>query len=88
MESVTEHEARVLKKIKGESLWHIGFSGLYLPGTDILGAAATEFGWFYEASSYAVGTQFRFRYQAEADEFEADEDLFFSSLGRSVDVIF
>ena len=76
MEKVTEHEARVLNKIAGESLWHIGFLGLYVPGTDILGAAALEFGWSYEAPSYAAGTQFRFRYQEEEDKFEADGDLF------------
>lgn len=76
MESVTEHEARVLNKITGESLWHIGFLGLYVPGTDILGAAALEFGWSYEAPSYAAGTQFRFRYQEEEDKFEASGDLF------------
>jgi hypothetical protein len=76
IESVTEHEARVLKKIKGESLWHFGFLGLYAPGTDILGATCLEFGWSYEVPSYAVGTQFRFRYQEEADKFEADGALF------------
>ena len=76
MESVTEHEARVLNKMTGESLWHIGFLGLYVPGTDIFGAAALEFGWSYEAPSYAVGTQFRFRYQEEEDLFEAEGDLF------------
>ena len=76
VESVTEHEARMLRKISGESLWHIGFLGIYAPGTDIIGKAGLEVGWSYEAPSYAVGTQFRYRYQEEADKFEAGDDLF------------
>ena len=76
VESVTEHEARVRRRISGESLWHVGFLGIYAPGTDIVGKAGLEVGWSYEAPSYAVGTQFRYRHQREEDIFETDDDLF------------
>lgn len=35
METVTEQDARELRKISGESLWHIGILGTFVPGTDI-----------------------------------------------------
>ena len=35
METVTEQEARELRKISGESLWNIGIFGTFVPGTDI-----------------------------------------------------
>ena len=76
METVTEQEARVLRKITGESLWHIGFAGIFVPGIDIMGAVGLEFGWSYETPSYAASTEFRYRVQEEADKFEAGDDLF------------
>ena len=59
MESVTEQEARELRKISGESLWNIGIFGTFIPGTDITAEAGYEFGWSYETPSYAVGTELR-----------------------------
>ena len=59
MESVTEQEARELRKISGESLWNIGIFGTFIPGTDIAAEAGYEFGWSYETPSYAVGTELR-----------------------------
>ena len=76
METVTEQEARVLRKITGESLWHVGFAGIFAPSIDIVGATGLEFGWSYETPSYAASTEFRYRIQEEADKFEAGDDLF------------
>ena len=59
METVTEQEARELRKIAGESLWNIGIFGTFVPGTDIAAEPGFEYGWSYETPSYAVGTQFR-----------------------------
>ena len=61
METVTEQEARVIRKIAGESLWHMGILGTFIPGTDIAAEPGYEFGWSYETPAYAVGTEFRGR---------------------------
>ena len=76
IESVTEHEARELRKISGESLWNMGIFGISMPGTDIAAKPALGFGWSYETPSYAAATEFRFRIQEEGDRFEADGDRF------------
>ena len=76
IESVTEHEARELRKISGESLWNMGIFGISMPGTDITAKPALGFGWSYETPSYAAATEFRFRIQEEGDRFEADGDRF------------
>ena len=59
METVTEQEARELRKISGESMWNLGILGTFVPGTDITGDPGYEFGWSYETPSYAVGTELR-----------------------------
>ena len=59
METVTEQEARELRKITGESLWHVGIFGTFVPGTDIAAEPGFEYGWSYQTPSYAVGTDFR-----------------------------
>ena len=76
IESVTEHEARELRKVSGESLWNMGIFGISMPGTDITAKPALGFGWSYETPSYAAATEFRFRIQEEGDRFEADGDRF------------
>ena len=70
MESVTEQEARKLRKISGESLWHIGIFGTSIPGTDIAAEAGFGFGWSYETPSYSVGTEYRF--SGNEEEWESD----------------
>ena len=55
MENVTEQEARELRKISGESLWHIKIFGTFIPSTDIKAEPGYEFGWSYQTPSYAVG---------------------------------
>ena len=67
METVTEQEARELRKISGDSLWHIGILGTFVPGTDIAAEPGYDFGWSYQTPSYAVGTQFRTTGRNEAD---------------------
>ena len=59
METVTEQEARELRKISGESLWHIGIFGTFVPGTDVAAEPGFEYGWSYQTPSYTVGTDFR-----------------------------
>ena len=59
MESVTEQEARELRKITGESLWHLGIFGTTIPGTDIIAEPGFEFGWSYETPAYAVVAEYR-----------------------------
>ena len=74
MESVTEQEARELRKISGESLWSVGIFGTFIPGTDIAAEPGFEYGWSYETPSYAVGTEFR----------TSGRDLFDESVGSAV----
>lgn len=76
MESVTEHEARELRKISGESLWSMGIFGITMPGTDIAARPTLGFGWSFERPSFAAVTDFRFRIQEEGDLFEADGERF------------
>ena len=76
METVTEHEARELRKISGESLWSMGIFGISMPGTDIAARPMLGFGWSFERPSFAAVTDFRFRIQEEADLFEAEGDRF------------
>ena len=59
METVTEQEARELRKISGESLWHVGILGTFVPGTSIGAEPGVEFGWSYETPAYSVGTEYR-----------------------------
>lgn len=67
METVTEQDARELRKMSGESLWHIGILGTFVPGTDIAAEPGYDFGWSYQTPSYAVETQFRTTGRNEAD---------------------
>ena len=76
METVTEQEARELRKISGESLWHIGILGTFIPGTDIAAEPGYEWGWSYQTPSYAVGTEFRAS-GSDGDE-DSDEFSFFA----------
>lgn len=59
VETVTEQEARELRKIDGESLWNVGIFGAFIPGTDAVAEPGYELGWSYETPKYAVGTEFR-----------------------------
>ena len=77
MEGVTEQEARELRKISGESLWHIQIFGTFIPGTDVAAEPGYEFGWSYETPSYAVGTEFRGGGNYEEEE-GSDEFSFFT----------
>ena len=75
MESVTEQEARELRKISGESLWHMGIFGTFIPGTDVAAEPGFETGWSYQTPSYAVGTQFR--YSGPDDDDDASNTITF-----------
>ena len=77
MESVTEQEARKLRKISGESLWRVGIFGTFIPGTDIAAKPGFEYGWSYETPSYAVGTEFRFS-TGDGDEEDSENFSFFA----------
>ena len=79
METVTEQEARELRKISGESMWNVGILGTFVPGTSIGAEPGVEFGWSYETPSYAVGTEYRFS-GSDGDE-DSDE---FSFLAWSI----
>ena len=59
METVTEQDAPMRRKISGESLWHVGILGTSIPGTDIIAEPGFAFGWYYETPSFAVGTEYR-----------------------------
>ncbi len=76
METVTEQEARELRKISGESLWHIGILGTFIPGTDIAGEPGYEWGWSYQTPAYAVGTEFRV--SASGGDEDSDDFSFFA----------
>ncbi|RKU07519.1 hypothetical protein C6502_17230 [Candidatus Poribacteria bacterium] len=76
METVTEQEARELRKISGESMWNVGILGTFVPGTDIAGDPGFEFGWSYETPAYAVGTEYRISGSGGAED---SDDFFFSA---------
>ena len=80
METVTEQEARELRKISGESLWHIGILGTFVPGTDIAAEPGYEWGWSYQTPAYAVGTEFRAS-GSGGDEDSDDFSFFAWSIG-------
>ena len=73
METVTEQDARLHRKISGESLWHVGILGTSIPGTDIIAEPGFAFGWYYETPSFAVGTEYR---GSGRDNYEDDNDGF------------
>lgn len=79
METVTEQEARELRKISGESLWNVGIFGTFIPGTDVAAEPGYEFGWSYETPSYAVGNEFRT--SGSSDEDSDDFFVFAWSIG-------
>ena len=81
MESVTEQEARELRKISGESLWNMGIFGTFIPGTDVAAEPGMEFGWSYETPSYAVGTEFRYSGPDDDDDANTTIALFSWSIG-------
>ena len=76
METVTEQEARELRKISGESLWNLGILGTFVPGTSIAAEPGYEWGWSYQTPAYAVGTKFRGS-GSDGDE-DSDEFSFFA----------
>lgn len=76
METITEQEARELRKISGESLWHLEIFGTFVPGTDIAAEPGYGWGWFYETPSYAVGTDLRFAISGIEYDYEDDSDVF------------
>ena len=76
METVTEQEARELRKISGESMWNVGILGTFIPGTSVGAEPGFEFGWSYETPSYAVGTEYR---MSGSGGDEDSDDFFFSA---------
>ena len=76
METVTEQEARELRKISGESMWNLGILGTFVPGTDIAGEPGYEWGWSYQTPAYAVGTEFRA--SGSGGDEDSDEFSFFA----------
>ena len=76
METVTEQEARELRKISGESMWNVGILGTFVPGTSVGAEPGFEFGWSYETPSYAVGTEYR---MSGSGGDEDSDDFFFSA---------
>lgn len=76
METVTEQEARELRKISGESMWNLGILGTFVAGTDIAAEPGYEWGWSYQTPTYAVGTEFRGS-GSDGDE-DSDEFSFFA----------
>ena len=81
METVTEQEARELRKISGESLWNVGIFGTFIPGTDIAAEPGFESGWSYETPSYAVGTEYRFSAGDGTEEGSDNFSFFAFSIG-------
>ena len=59
IETVTETEARELRKVPTESHWGLGFFGALIPGIDLNGTPGYRIGWSYELPSYAVEVEGR-----------------------------
>ena len=76
METVVEQEARELRKISGESLWHLEIFGIFVPGTNIAAEPGYGWGWSYQTPSYAVGSDLRFAISGIEDDYADDTDTF------------
>ena len=76
METVTEQEARELRKISGESLWHLEIFGTFVPSTDIAAAPGYGLGWSYQTPSYAVRSDLRLAINSYEDNYEDSSDGF------------
>lgn len=59
IETVTDTEARELRKVTGESHGNIGFFGAFVPGTEVSGTPGYRAGWSYELPTYAVESEGR-----------------------------
>ena len=81
METVVEQEARELRKISGQSLWHLKIGGTFIPGTEVAAEPVLETGWSYETPSYAVGTEFRYSGPDDDDDANKTITLFTWSIG-------
>ncbi len=77
MESVVQQEARVHRKIPGESFWDIGLLGTFalITDADMIAKPGYTLGWFHETPSYALGTEF---WGAGGEDNEGDSFHFFS----------
>ena len=78
MDTVTEQDAPLRRKISGESLWHVGILGTSIPGTDIVAEPGFAFGWNYETPTFAVGTEYRVSGRDVDYDDEGDGFSFFS----------
>ena len=76
METITEQEARELRKILG-----IGIFSTFIPDTDIAAEPGYELGFSRETPSYAVGTEFRFSLSDEDEEYRNSFLFITSSIG-------
>ncbi len=79
MENLVEQEARVHRKIPGESFWDIGILGTFalITDADMIAKPGYKLGWFHEIPSYAVGTEF---WVTGGEDHEGDS-FYFVSLG-------
>ena len=77
MESVVEQEARMHRKIPGESFWDIGLLGTFalITDADMIAKPGYSLGWYHETPSYAVGTEL---WGAGGEDNEGDSFHFFS----------
>lgn len=83
MMTVTEDEARELRKVTGESHFSIGFFAAFIPGTNVSGTPGYRFGWSYELPSYAV--EVGGRIVTDEDE---EEDRHFTFAAFSTGVLY
>ena len=83
MESVVEQEARMHRKIPGESFWDIGLLGTFalITDADMIAKPGYSLGWYHETPSYAVGTEL---WGAGGEDNEGDSFHFFSLGNRRV----
>ena len=82
METVVEQEARELRKISGDSLWHLEIFGTFVPGTDVAADPGYGWGWSYQTPSYAVGSNLRFAISGfEYDDEDSSDGFGFFSWG-------
>ena len=81
LEGVTEQETRDLRKIAGQSLWHMKIFGTFIPGTAAPIEPGFEFGWSHETLSYAVGTELLYTAPEEDDDSDNTVTYFAYSIG-------
>ncbi len=72
IENITEQEARAFQRVPARFAGHLGFLGVFVPGTKTTSSPGMEMGVSYETLSYSVGSEIRFNFIDDSLNLEND----------------